>query len=195
MRPDPVYTPGSAYHQQRRWTHTHTIRCLETAFDELGQPESLLDVGCGADGVLVQWAQRVGIDAYGVDIGLPIGYDGGNLARVDLCQPLDLGRTFQWVLCWEVAEHLPAAVAETLTQTLATHLAPGGRLIFTAARPGQSGPGHINCQPASYWTLKCAEIGLMLADEPTAQLRQAWMQCAPRTPWYGRNVMVFWWVG
>jgi 2-polyprenyl-3-methyl-5-hydroxy-6-metoxy-1,4-benzoquinol methylase len=190
MRPDPLYAPGSAYHHKRRWTQPHTVRCLETAFDIFGQPESLLDVGC-AEGALVQWAQRVGITAVGLDLAVP---EHPSLLTADLRKPVTLGRTFQWVLCWEVAEHLPESAADTLCDTLVRHLAPGGRLIFTAARPGQRGPGHINCQKPAYWIAKLAERGALWAEGPTIDLSNAWLRCAPRVPWYGNNVHVFWWV-
>jgi hypothetical protein len=188
MRPDSLYAPGSAYHHKRRWTQPHTVRCLETAFDIFGQPESLLDVGC-AEGTLVQWAQRVGITAVGLDLAVP---EHPSLLTADLREPVTLGRTFQWVLCWEVAEHLPASAAETLVDTLVRHMSHEGRLLFTAAGPGQRGPGHIHLSPPSFWKGLFLERGLTFAGDITADLRRRWLQCSPRTPWYGRNAQVYW---
>jgi len=188
MRPD-LYTAGSEYHRKRRWTHEHSLRCLDMAFDVLGGlPVSLLDVGC-AEGVHVLRALELGIEAQGVDMAAP---EHAALTRADLREPLDLGRRFDWVLCWEVAEHLPQAAAGTLCDTIARHVEPGGRVLFTAARPGQKGPGHINCQPAVYWDLHFMERGLTYAEAPTEALRAAWLECSPKTPWYGRNVSVYW---
>lgn len=191
MQPDPIYAPDSMYHRQRRWTNPHTVRCLETAMTVLGMPASLLDVGC-AEGVLVEWALEHQIEAMGVDLAAPADFPA--LVRADIRGDLDLGRTFQWVLCWEVAEHLPASAADGLCQMLVRHLdmAPNARLIFTAARVGQRGPGHVNCQEPGYWLEKFSALGLMCASAVTASLSRSWLRCAPQAPWYGRNVQVLW---
>lgn len=187
MRPE-LYAPGSAYHQQRRWTHEHSLRCLYAAFDLLGKPTSLLDVGC-AEGVHVAWSLVRGVEAMGIDLA---AVDHPALVRADLTQPVDLKRRFEWVLCWEVAEHLPASAAETLCDTLVRHMQPHGRLLFTAAGPGQRGPGHINCAPLEFWQRLFLDRGLSFAADLTADLRHRWRECSPKTPWYGRNAQVYW---
>lgn len=187
MQPD-RYAPGSAYHQRRRWTHPHSLRCLSTAMDLLGTPASLLDVGC-AEGVHVTWASQMGIDARGIDLAAP---DHPLFLRADLREPVDLGRRFEWVLCWEVAEHLPASAADTLCDTLARHMDPRGRVLFTAARPGQRGPGHIHCAEMDFWAGLFADRGLTYAAGLSMELRRRWQQCAPKTPWYGKNAAIFW---
>lgn len=187
MRPD-LYAPGSVYHQQRRWTNPHTVRCLETAIDTLGKPESLVDMGC-AEGVLVEWAKARGIYAMGVDLAAP---EDPSLVRADLCVPIDLNRQFDWVLCWEVAEHLPEGAAETLVDTLVRHMKPMGRILFTAARPGQPGPGHIHCVAPEFWHRLFADRGLAHVQGLSSALRRRWLTAAPRTPWYGMNVHVYW---
>lgn len=188
MRPDP-YAPGSAYHQQRRWTHPHSLRCLQAAIDLLGTPGSLVDVGC-AEGVHVRWARQHGIEAMGIDLAAPA--DDPALLRADLRQPVDLGRRFEWVLCWEVAEHLPATAAETLVDTLVRHMHPKGRILFTAAGPGQRGPGHIHCAKPDFWQERFRDRGMSHAVDLSLELRRRWLECSPRTPWYGRNVSVLW---
>ena len=187
MQPDP-YAPGSRYHQDRRWTQPHARRCLEEAIAILGRPDSLLDVGC-AEGGLVTWAHSQGIHARGIDLAAP---DDPAFVRADLRVAIELHRRFEWVLCWEVAEHLPASAAETLIDTLTRHAAPTGRILFTAAPPGQRGPGHIHCAPPAFWDGLFAERGWDLALELTQALRRRWRACAPKTPWYGQNAAVYW---
>jgi hypothetical protein len=192
MPPDPIYAPGSAYHRQRRWTQQHAVRCLETAVDVLWLPTSLVDFGCG-EGVLVQWARQHGIDAMGVDLAVPD--DVPTLVRADLTERVDLGRTFCWVLCWEVAEHLPASAAETLVDTLVRHMHPMGRILFTAAGPGQRGPGHIHCAAPAFWQRLFLTRGLTYAAGLSSELRRRWLECSPATPWYGKNCQLYWRVG
>lgn len=188
MRPE-LYSADSPYHRGRRWTNPHSVRCLQAAVATMGTPASLVDMGC-AEGVHVSWAKAHGIEAMGVDVAAPD--TDPSLVRADLCQPLDLRRRFEWVLCWEVAEHLPASAASTLVETLVRHVQPQGRILFTAAKPGQRGPGHINCQLPSFWNGLFYAHGLTYSPDLSADLRQRWLECSPKTPWYGRNVQVYW---
>ncbi len=192
MRPDPVYAPGSSYHARRKRYAGAAVRCLALAVEKLGEPKSLLDVGCGAHAPIVQSCLASGIDAWGVDMGI------GDPAPVqclswDLCDPLHLAMQFAWVVCWEVAEHMPEVSADTLCDSLVRHLGrPGGRLVFTAAAPGQRGPGHINCQPQAYWRERLTARGLVWLEKESGGLSRLW-RLVPEAPWYARNVQVFGW--
>ena len=181
-----LYTP--AWQETRGWSDRGAATCLDLAWQALGMPGSLLDVGCGR-GHLVTTAQARGVEAVGVDVSY--AETTGSLRHADLRARVDLGRTFDLVLCWEVAEHLPADSADTLCDTLVRHVAPGGVLLFTAATPGQGGDAHINEQPAAYWRQRLAGRGLAPDALLTASLAQAWTDQAPRTPWYGKNLQVF----
>lgn len=155
----------------------------------LGTPDSLLDVGC-AEGVHVEWARAHDIEAMGIDLAAPEG--DPSLVRADLREPVMLGRRFDWVLCWEVAEHLPPESAGTLIDTLARHVQPTGRILFTAAGPGQRGPGHVHCVEPTFWHRLFLERGLTYAAVLSSELRRRWLKCSPRTPWYGSNAAVYW---
>lgn len=187
MRPD--YSAGSAYHQKRAKYPPHTVRCFDAAFAVLGPPRSVVDFGCGEGGPVVQRARQLGLEAVGVDLAVE---EDTSFVHADLRDLIDLRRRFHWVLCWEVAEHLPLEYAPRIVETCVQHMEPGGRILFTAARRGQRGPGHVNCQDPAWWAQFFFTYGLELAVEPTFALRQAWAVAAPRCPWYGRNVQVFW---
>ena len=110
-------------------------------------PNSVLDVGCGSGSWLAAALELgakdvVGVEGAKIDAEL-MRVDAGSVKRADLATPLDLGRKFELVLCLETAEHLEAAHASTLVDGLARH---GNRILFSAAVPGQSGMGHVNCQ-------------------------------------------------
>lgn len=179
------YTPE--WQATRAKYQSGSARCFDLALARGPRPASLLDVGCG-DGSLVRRAREFGIDAIGVDLAVP---DDPAFRQADLRQPLNLGRTFDWVLCWEVAEHLPADASGTLAVSLLQHLAPGGTLLFTAAHPGQGGDGHLNEQPAAYWRDHLAACGLHFEPVETHALAAAWTAEARTTPWYGANLQVF----
>ena len=69
---------------------------------DLLAPRSVLDIGCGQG----EWLEAFALDdMFGVDIAAP---EGEHFAGRDLRHPLDLGRTFDLVVCLEVGEHLPA---------------------------------------------------------------------------------------
>ena len=146
-------------------------------------PKSVLDIGCGTGRALEFFLSR------GLDV---VGIEGSAMARAkslhpdriiqcDLRKPVDLGRTFDLVWCFEVAEHIHSRFTDVFVQTMARH-APV--VVMSAAPPGQGGEGHFNMQPKTYWIAKAAEVGFKLDTEATAEL-------ADTREFYSNNVMVF----
>lgn len=190
---DVDYSLGSAYHAQRTHLSGYALQCLKLAFSLNEAPKSLLDLGCG-QGAHIGYCRQRQIEAIGVDLAVPADESGRHLLHHDLATPLDLGIAFDWVLCWEVAEHVPAASSETLCDTIAWHvLRPSGRLFFTAATPGQRGPGHINCRAKLEWRTLLEARGLHYQDGETSVLSHLWREQMPKAPWYWRNLQIFAW--
>lgn len=148
---------------------------------EILAPQDALDVGCG-QGEWVAALASAGVDAWGVDIAAP---DAENLARCDLTERLDLGRTFDLILCLETGEHLPESAADTLVDSICRH---GGAVVFSAAVPGQEGKGHINCQPHEYWHKKFRDRDYEVADAIRPLIRNN----PAVSPWYKENIFVYW---
>jgi hypothetical protein len=172
-----------AYHQSQRdieWSS----RCLLASFAYLGIPASLFDVGCG-DGHLVRLAHKLGVESTGIDLNVK---DSLQTIRADLTK-YDISVPSELVICWELAEHLPAGKADKLCDILAESTLR--YLLFSAAIPGQSGSGHVNEQPHSYWKQKLCERGLSVNVNLTLQLTTVFSQVAPTTWWYGQNLLVF----
>lgn len=142
------------------------------------QPASVVDVGCGEGWFVKEFTDR-GIRAEGVD-----GHVDG-IQRVDLAAPPypDLG-TFDLAISLEVAEHIDPANAGDLVAWLC-RLAPV--VVFSAALPGQGGPGHVNEQWPAYWGALFAEHGFGGSEDLRGELwadeRIEW--------WYRQNLLVF----
>jgi SAM-dependent methyltransferase len=114
---------------------------------------TVLDVGSGT-GAYAAELKRAGYEV----VALERSAAGRKMAikqGVD-CRPFDLLSTppceinaqFDVAYCFEVAEHLPEALAARLVEFIAGTTSD---VLFTAAAPGQLGLGHVNCQPKEYW--------------------------------------------
>jgi hypothetical protein len=135
-------------------------------------------------------AAKLGVRTLGIDKDLEVNlvpHQGFQL----ICQDILDGpvRRADLVLCLEVAEHMPESSADRLVQRLAD--CTDGKLLFSAATPGQGGSGHINEQPHKYWMDKIKAAGLVLSTMQTRELRILWSTVAPDAWWYGQNVMVW----
>ena len=159
-------------------------RLAQWIIDNLA-PKKLLDIGCGP-GTYVDCFQELGISA--------IGYDSD--VRVDgsphlICKSLfDLEDTGDVVLCMEVAEHIDGANNQQIVEVMANALEPGGILIWTAAKPGQGGVGHINCQTKDYWVDLFASQPLERRTDIENQLIDA-MKAGYHMGWFVQNLLVY----
>ena len=149
---------------------------------------SVVDFGCGQGAWLSVWRQLGAERVCGVD-GDYVSSDAllipaDEFEPRDLSRPIDLGRRFDLVQCLEVAEHLPAAVADTLIGTLVAH---GDLVLFSAAPPGQGGEHHINEQPYEYWRDRFSRHGYVLID----WLRPRLVSQHVVEPWYRYNIFLY----
>lgn len=146
------------------------------------QVPSVLDVGSGP-GTYVHALQRHGIRAIGVDNDLRAPSD---TVMIDLRTSYNLPFGFSAVLCLEVLEHIEERYGPRIVRQL-TQTAP--LIVFSAARPGQGGEGHINCQERSYWIKLFQDYGFPVDELVTRHLLH-WMRSGPHMGWLLQNVFV-----
>lgn len=130
-----------------------TAKWIKSTLD----PKKCLDIGCGP-GFYVDALNDLGIDSIGIDVDDRID-NHPKLFKESLLE-LNGKRTADLVLCFEVAEHLDPQLGDEVVKNVVSAVEPGGTLIWTAAKPGQGGVGHINCRPKEYWKNKLLEAGL-----------------------------------
>lgn len=96
------------------------------------------------------------------------------------------GGPFDLVTSFEVAEHVPEALADRFCDFIAA--AP--LVILSAAPPGQGGHGHINEQPQRYWIDK---LDVRSYDHDLDASKRLAHECGERgaADWLTNNFMVF----
>jgi glycosyltransferase involved in cell wall biosynthesis len=148
-------------------------------------PQQVLDLGCGP-GTYVECFHDQGVKAVGYDTDIRI-QDKDYL----VCKSLfDVEETGDLVLCMEVAEHIESSNNLKIVESMVKALEPGGILIWTAAKPGQGGVGHINCQTKDYWSelfvwqplIRCLDIEEQLVDA---------MKDGYHMGWFVQNLLVY----
>lgn len=125
--------------------------------------KSMVDVGQGP-GAMVQLARTKGLEAYGIDGDPTVEAD----VRHDFSTgpySLDSGVDLAWSV--EFLEHVDEEYLPNYMETFS-----GAKYVFcTAAKPGEPGHHHVNCQPAHYWIGKFAEYGYVFDLHATAHIR------------------------
>ncbi|XP_063589708.1 uncharacterized protein LOC134766710 [Penaeus indicus] len=108
----------------------------------------------------------------------------GMIEPLNLADPVDLGRRFDWVMSIEVGEHISAKSEEVFLDNLVKHACKG--VVLSWAVPGQGGHNHVNTRPNDYLKSKMADRGLVADDEAEKRIRGA-----VDTEWFKNTLMVF----
>jgi SAM-dependent methyltransferase len=136
---------------QEKQNHISAHKVLHLLF-ETYKPRSVLDVGCGL-GTWLSVARELGaetvcgIEGDWLDLK-QLRIEQEYVTVRDLELPFNLNRSFDLVISLEVAEHLSPAAASSFIASLIAH---GDVILFSAAIPHQGGHNHINEQLPSYW--------------------------------------------
>eukprot|EP00914_Ancora_sagittata_P019551 GHVO01039022.1.p2 GENE.GHVO01039022.1~~GHVO01039022.1.p2 ORF type:complete len:148 (+),score=23.37 GHVO01039022.1:378-821(+) len=109
---------------------------------------------------------------------------GPRIDFLDLSVPQFGIPLYDWVLCTEVAEHIPDKYESVFLSNIVRHAKEG--IILSWAKVGQKGNGHVNCQPPEYVLGKLTEAGFMYDEKASNTLREA-----STFSWFKSNLMVF----
>ena len=151
------------------------------------QPASVLEFGSGL-GHMAQYMHDAGALVHCIEPNMT-KYAGPTLFAVDIFKdpiPTALERKYDLVLSIEVAEHVPLWQHSMLFDFL--YARSGRWIVFSGARPGQEGHGHIACRAEEDWRGEWTRRGAIFMSDLTADARA---HCNARNVNHVRNMQVF----
>lgn len=148
------------------------------------QAESVVDFGCGL-GDYVRFFQEHELPTEGYD-GNPSTPEltQGRCGILDLSEPFDLHKQFDWVLSLEVGEHIPKKYEHIFIQNLIKHFKKG--IVLSWAIKDLGGYGHVNEQNNDYIKNIFAQAGFVNDINAENMLRES-----STLPWFKKTIMVF----
>ena len=158
------------------------------------KPASVLEFGCGL-GLYCDYLKRA-LDTekvFGIEPE-PMGgvFDAPGAPRqlaIDIFShphPPPLDERFDLVMSIEVAEHIPRDKHDFLFDFLVAHTSSW--IVFSGARVGQGGHGHIAERHEEDWKSEFLKRGMVFQEELSRQIRLA---CNERNVNHRKNLMVF----
>ncbi len=146
--------------------------------------KTIVDFGCGM-GDYVKTLQENQFYCEGYD-GNPDTFklSGGVAHVIDLSEPFDLNKRFDWVLSLEVGEHLPKQYEQTFIENIEKHCIDG--IVLSWAIKGQGGHGHFNEQNNDYVKeimQKYGYVNDVVAEDQLREDSSLW--------WFKNTIMVF----
>ena len=149
-------------------------------------PKKVLDIGCGP-GIYVDSCIAEGIDAIGFDPD-PRVTKNPNCRQLSM---FDIEEKSDCVICLEVVEHIHEDNNDDIVSSLVNMVEPKGRLILSAAQPGQGGEGHINCKAPLYWMEKFLAKSLLIDNYETVIMKKFIIENGQYFGWFMNNGIVF----
>ncbi len=113
------------------------------------------------------------VQTYDAFDGTPYAEDvtNGSVKFLDLTAPQYGLKAYDWILCLEVAEHIPRQYEAIFLSNLVRHARNG--TVLSWGRPRQGGLAHVNNRPIEYITEKMRDRGFRHDLEATQLLRNA----------------------
>ena len=148
---------------------------------------SVVDFGCGNAGYAKSIKKEnpdIVVDAFdgNPNVGKITNGFGENL---DLSREFNLHRKYDVVISLEVAEHIPKEHEATYINNISSHC--NRLLVFSWAKVGQGGKGHINEQNKDYVLKILREKGFVLNRALSEELQSSATVCY----WFKETSLVF----
>ena len=149
-------------------------------FHSIFHPSSVVDVGCAIgsylDGFRLSGMNPKNLCGYEPYTKVSCRYASqqirNRIFELDAGKLREPRTRYDLVMCIEVAEHIAFDNSNNLIKNLVGLKKQNrGSILFTAADVGQSGTGHINCQPQSYWVTLFSESGLYRNESVELQVK------------------------
>jgi 2-polyprenyl-3-methyl-5-hydroxy-6-metoxy-1,4-benzoquinol methylase len=169
------------------WITNNPQHCYDKGLNdwlvEFLKNKSVFDFGCG-DGNYLKNLNKVCTKVAGCD---------GNPFTLELTEGLgfqaDLSIHHQfekvdWVISFEVGEHLPKEYESIFIDNLCNHAHKG--IIMSWAFPNQPGEGHVNCQTSEYIIEQLYKRGFLIDYIESNNIRNL-----SDTWWFQANLLVF----
>eukprot|EP00928_Gymnodinium_smaydae_P055539 TRINITY_DN39052_c0_g1_i1.p1 TRINITY_DN39052_c0_g1~~TRINITY_DN39052_c0_g1_i1.p1 ORF type:complete len:458 (-),score=106.59 TRINITY_DN39052_c0_g1_i1:161-1534(-) len=135
-------------------------------------PMTLGDFGAGG-GQYSAWLNETGlVQAFAFDGTKRVTeITGGSVNEINLIEETHLWRTFDWVMCLEVGEHIPSQYSKTLLQNLKRHAVNG---LVMSWSDDWEGIGHVNCMPQEQFIAMVErETGFQYDPEATKAVKES----------------------
>ncbi|MFH2201532.1 MAG: hypothetical protein ABIJ96_00305 [Elusimicrobiota bacterium] len=167
-----------------------TAEKIAAHINDVFKPRRIIDLGCGC-GVYSHFFRSFGVEALAVDGVRPPAAEAfpGEILLRDLTEPVtdDWGE-FDFTLCFDVAEHIPADLVAPFTGNLARF---SRTLVFAAAPPNQGGKHHVNEQPKRYWIERLRRAGMIYDRAKTGAIVEYFKQSKPGYMWMCQHISVY----
>lgn len=147
------------------------------------KPPKVVEFGSGT-GKYIDYFRANKIIARGYDgVSDILVRSGGIINHVDLTERVNVGSA-DFVVCLEVAEHIPKKFEEIFLRNIVTHSEKS--IILSWAPPSQTGVGHVNTKERDDVIEMLSVRGYLVNEAATSMLVGA-----ATLPWFKENLIVF----
>jgi len=192
-----INDPSVFYHRRYLFNHFKYFREWEKQIGkdltERYQIKSMIDFGCGC-GSYLEGAKETGAEVKGIELMYDIVKD---IVPYNVINFIEYGDVMQYINCSkydcalsiETAEHILPAKNNIFIDNLVN--AAKRLIVFTAARPGQGGTGHMNFQSREKWIEMFAERGWNCNDQKVSETQEIWQTILAKKQHYLiRNLII-----
>lgn len=158
------------------------------------KPKSILEFGSGLGFLSRHIVDTLHLsDVYCIEPneikGVYDAINGPKLISIDIFKdnhPKEIQQTFDLVMSIEVAEHIEREKHDALFDFLVGHA--NNWIVFSGARVGQGGHGHIAERPEEEWKEEFVKRGMVYQAQLTEDIRAA---CDKKNINHRQNLMIF----